>query len=1638
MAALTLYLLDQTAPGGGTSGTLQGGGTPPSVSTTGTGWAIDGTLSSPDYDLMHYGAIRASSTFAATPVLPGAAPGSISLWRTLYSYDGVLAAGTWTFAMALSASASVTATANLRVRVFVSTDPTGSTGLTELTTSTAVLSTASWSASSGQVNTTVTASLNGATLSGQYIFVAVALSIASTPSTAVNVVFVQDPTNSVITTPSFFPTPVYEAYPDRVLPAAAIPTGAQRSDQNINVVPEVRLPSDWQTNYPDRINPPRAIPLGSQQVESFVDVEFVHPGFGPFYLIDSFAYDTQTGVINVGGQALDGFSKPGVRPMYGPGQGATTSGIATGWTVGTTAASNYSLILYRATRLASTFASTVLPNAAPNTTGWFRTQNTITGFYPAGNWSIKVAVIAQSITGSPAGNLRMTFWKGTAGNGSNAVQIGAATVALTTATLSTSQSNTTGTWTAPEFGCADEYIFFVMAWEVTVASTSATCDVIIVQDGTNSVITPTAFQPVETITPVDQDFPDIVYGRPFQTKLQSYFTTSPKPERTQVYVDQDFPDVQRGARQPQYDYVATRNLQVERPVPYFSVDYPERVRGPQPRAYMHRATIPLRPERTSSFFPDVYQDQVLGRPFPAQAQPYALDVPSKPERTQTLSSQSFPDVVPGPQPRLQLPEAERTIILERTSPLSSQSFPDVVSGPQPRLQLAEEDRTIVLERTSPLSSQSFPDAVPGPQPRLQLPEAERGIAPERTQVLSAQSFPDTVPGPQPRLQLPEAERTIAPERTQSLSEQVFPDGVLSPSPRQHDDVPSVPKVLNAPFPTPAFPDEVLGRAFPTNAHLHTVATPVEPERTSPLSSQSFPDVVPGPQPRLQLPEAERTIIPERKQALSAQSFPDEVLGRFYPIQAHLYDLDEPPKPERTVPLSGYDAPDRVVGPAPRQHVDALNVSLPKESKEPYSSIVFPERVPGAPFPTYEQPFAFDKPPFPERTSSLASDDFPATAPGPQPRQHLDVATLPVFPERNAPMVPADFPATVPGPQPRQHVDVSDRTIEPERGTPLSSQVFPDVALGRSLHPAYQQTISFQNISFPAGGIINGQGGSWYPLYNTTFGGSNFGELQDGGFVEDTTFTTGLTGMVPQNASPVYADTQFSVTSNGSFSSTVRPSAAPTNSLANTFVTPYRMWGNFASGTWTFGWKMTTNANVGVLINLRVRIWASHTVTVGSDVREITSSVIVSGSATVSGTWEMSATWAAPAFYLDSEYLYFELAWEQTTPTGGGSTVVMLQSAATFITPTLFTPVVPWPEWMIEYPERIPPPPIVRTADRQWTFVVPLLDRPRPLFSNEFPEKVLRPLPREPMPVGALPPRPERKSPYFDDDFPLTVPGAKPRQHEDVASRPTGLVVSIITVLNTENAVPWSPLRHREDDVDRSLFPFAPTLFSTPFPDRVERRDPDPRVFSLDIAPEPERTSPLAGQIYPDVMFGPQPRQHLDALAMSPEPERTSPLAGQIYPDVVRGPQPRQHLDALSTPPEPERVDPFFATDYPDRLFYAARREAGLETFYTVETLAPAPFILALMPERSPRRVVWDYLSLIFTTSEQPSSGPTTQPFSVGTVVTLSTSDIPSQNPLIVGLAPVPSTGAPTSITPSTGATVVPPLSLLSVVIKPRT
>jgi hypothetical protein len=179
------------------------------------------------------------------------------------------------------------------------------------------------------------------------------------------------------------------------------------------------------------------------------------------------------------------------------GTGPATATGSTNWKVGKTAAGpDYGTMIFGGQQ--ATFGTTVLPSAAPATTDAFvvcsgTTPIKFSGSFAATTWALKMGLIAVRATVA-GGNLRCRVWRSTILTGSW-TELTAATIAFTAvASLTTStQQNTTASWSPGTVTLAGEFIAINFAWEITSASSSNLSEVALVTDATNSIITFPAF-----------------------------------------------------------------------------------------------------------------------------------------------------------------------------------------------------------------------------------------------------------------------------------------------------------------------------------------------------------------------------------------------------------------------------------------------------------------------------------------------------------------------------------------------------------------------------------------------------------------------------------------------------------------------------------------------------------------------------------------------------------------------------------------------------------------------------------------------------------------------------------------------------------------------------------------------------------------------------------------------------------------------------------------------------------------------------------------------------------------------------------------------------------------------------------------
>ncbi len=167
-----------------------------------------------------------------------------------------------------------------------------------------------------------------------------------------------------------------------------------------------------------------------------------------------------------------------------------SSTTGTGWTVGTVGSGNYSLMVWNTERGTGTFGGTALPSAAPVLTDCLRTESALTGYFPAANWSVAIAVRAATTGGAQDGRVRARIWKGAAADGSDAVEITSGAATGTTVTDLTAGATQTSTATCAGAGAwlVNEYVFVQLAWEITGAGGGAGYDVLL--RANESTITP--------------------------------------------------------------------------------------------------------------------------------------------------------------------------------------------------------------------------------------------------------------------------------------------------------------------------------------------------------------------------------------------------------------------------------------------------------------------------------------------------------------------------------------------------------------------------------------------------------------------------------------------------------------------------------------------------------------------------------------------------------------------------------------------------------------------------------------------------------------------------------------------------------------------------------------------------------------------------------------------------------------------------------------------------------------------------------------------------------------------------------------------------------------------------------------------
>lgn len=203
-----------------------------------------------------------------------------------------------------------------------------------------------------------------------------------------------------------------------------------------------------------------------------------------FYLKDAAASGSSHGSLQDGGSAP---------------AGANTN---TRWTPGTVAATAYARMVYNTAVASGSFGATAQPNSTPTTTDSWRSENQLSGkFTGSQSWALSVELLATGSNSIASGRLRVRVTKGTAVDGSNAVDTDGgqwSTTQVTTLNNTVSQI-VTATITESNVTFSGEYLFLQCAWEIDSASASGLA-ALRIKVGSSSTLTTGTFVPLGEIS----------------------------------------------------------------------------------------------------------------------------------------------------------------------------------------------------------------------------------------------------------------------------------------------------------------------------------------------------------------------------------------------------------------------------------------------------------------------------------------------------------------------------------------------------------------------------------------------------------------------------------------------------------------------------------------------------------------------------------------------------------------------------------------------------------------------------------------------------------------------------------------------------------------------------------------------------------------------------------------------------------------------------------------------------------------------------------------------------------------------------------------------------------------------------------
>ena len=271
-----------------------------------------------------------------------------------------------------------------------------------------------------------------------------------------------------------------------------------------------------------------------------------------------------------------------------------------------------------------------------------------------------------------------------------------------------------------------------------------------------------------------------------------------------------------------------------------------------------------------------------------------------------------------------------------------------------------------------------------------------------------------------------------------------------------------------------------------------------------------------------------------------------------------------------------------------------------------------------------------------------------------------------------------------------------------------------------------------------------------------------------------------------------------------------------------------------------------------------------------------------------------------------------------------------------------------------YPDQIPP-----VLPRQYTYATEP-GAPETRLANDFyasyPDRVLAApsVSQQRETASTLPPRPERTSPLSIQVYPDRIVRVPPTPDFYTEQ---GFPITVTPTPNKGYTVyPDSILRVGGMQTHQQQFftgPVRPERTSPiaiqVYPDRIDRAViPTAALMHVgSLSPRPERTSLLVSSSFPDQIL--LPARGRDHWTEDGKPERTVPLFSVVYADRIDLPLPRQHTDATERPMAPERTSPFVSSSFPDQILPPGRgRDFFTEDGKPERT---TPFSIQVYPDR---------------------------------------------------------------------------------------